>query len=133
MSVSSSSPISSSCLSYWIEIWIDRLQREFDLRNYSPATARNYRSYVRAFLVWRNGDPRKCTRRDVESFILGLRRRQGLAASTTNLYLDALRFFFRNVLKLPQSVDALSRLKEDQKIPQVMDITRIARLLDGTL
>lgn len=123
----------SSLVSYWTDIWLGRLQKELDLRNYSPATARNYRSYLRIFLSRQPGDPRKRNRADVESFILGLRREKKLSASTLNLYYDALAFFFREVLKLPDVIRDIPRLKEDQKIPKVIDAHRIGRLLDATL
>lgn len=123
----------SPLFSYWTHIWLGRLQQELDLRNYSPRTARNYKSSLRTFLSRLPGDPRKRTRVDIESFLLGLRRDQSLSASTVNLHRDALAFFFKDVLQNPQVVENVPRLKEDQKLPKVLNPARIRSLLDGTL
>jgi hypothetical protein len=45
--------------SSWTGYWLSRLQRELDLRNYSPQTARNYSSCLAGFLEQSPGDPRK--------------------------------------------------------------------------
>ena len=114
----------------WTPYWLSRLQRELDLRNYSPQTARNYSSCLAGFLNHLPGDPRKRGRNEIEAYLLRLRRERGLSASTINLHRDSLSFFFSHVLGLATVLSSIPRLKEDQKLPQVLAPMAIGEILE---
>ncbi len=117
---------------HWTKYWCNRLHRELDLRNYSPQTAKNYSGALSSFFLEFPGDPRNRRQVEIESYLLRLRKNRNLSASSTNLHRDGLSFFFRHVLHNPAQVEKIPRLKEDQKLPQVLDPARIESLLDGT-
>ncbi|HKP96010.1 MAG TPA: tyrosine-type recombinase/integrase, partial [Fibrobacteria bacterium] len=106
--------------------------KELQLRNYSPQTARNYISVLSSFLAQAPGDPRRKNRLDIESYLLMLRRKRNLCAATVNLHRDGLSFFFNQVIHRSGAVEKIPRLKEDHKLPKVLDSSEIEALLDGT-
>jgi site-specific recombinase XerD len=116
----------------WALHWQDRLHRELALRNYSPQTAKNYSQALSALLTALPGNPRNRKRSEIEAHLLRLRQTKGLSASSINLHRDGLSFFYRHVLHSPEPVEKIPRLKEDQRLPRVLDPSAIHILLDGT-
>jgi integrase/recombinase XerD len=118
--------------SQWSSYWRSQLNRELDLRNYSLQTARNYSSCLAEFLKQSPGDPRRRGRKDIEAYLLYLRRERRLSAATINLHRDGLSFFYCQVLGLSGVVTGIPRLKEDQKLPRVLSPEAVSEILDRT-
>jgi integrase/recombinase XerD len=116
----------------WPEYWRLRLIRELDLRNFSPQTTKSYSGSLSSFLIHSPGNPKQRSVKHIESYLLYLRKERGLSSSTVNLHRNGLSFFYNHALKIPGIVTGIPRLKEGQKLPQVIDSTKIQSLLDGT-
>ncbi len=115
----------------WNAYWVERLKKEIRARNYSKETEKNYALALRTFLEKCPGNPKEKSQRIVQSFLLDIREKNGLNASTINLYRDGLSFFFHHVLKMPEVIEGIPRLKEQQALPDVFDIHSMARMLNG--
>ena len=115
----------------WTAYWLDRLDKEISLRNLSNATLRNYSRCVEEFLNSSPGAPTWNARNRVKQHLLSLKSR--LSASTVNLHRDALGFLFREVIRKPEIVDGLPRLKEAKTLPAILGAAQVSRVLGSVL
>jgi integrase/recombinase XerD len=115
----------------WIGYWTERMDRELSLRNYSPATRRNYLPALKDFLSSHPCAPSKMGPEAIGRYLLKCKEEKGLGASTINLILAALLFFYQHVIKAPHCVAGIPRMKEDKKLPPVMAVGKVKTLIDG--
>lgn len=108
-----------------------QLEEAGKIRNLKPRTIDGYKSYVSYFLNSVNKNPEELTCQDVREFLLR-KKREGLKATTLNLYNSAIRFFFRNVLHLLWDDITVPRMMIEHKLPVVLSAEEIDRLLDAT-
>ena len=66
---------------------------------------------------------------DLQAFLLTLKQVKGLNAATVNLYRDGLSFFCQNVSKSSLRFDTIPRLKENAKLPVVLDAKSIGKVI----
>ena len=108
-----------------------QLEEAGKIRNLKPRTIDGYKSYVSYFLNSVNKNPEELTCQDVREFLLR-KKEEGLKATTLNLYNSAIRFFFRNVLQLLWDDITVPRMMIEHKLPVVLSVEEINRLLDAT-
>lgn len=75
--------------------------------------------------------PEELTCQDVRLFLLE-KKDSGLKAATINLYNSSIRFFYRNVLPILWDDITVPRMILDHKLPTVLSLDEINRLLDAT-
>ncbi len=68
-----------------------------------------------------------CNLESVKSFLLALADR-GLASQTVNLHLNAIKFYYREILRVPHRID-LKFAKRPKRLPVVLSRTEIDALL----
>ena len=73
-------------------------EREMCLRNYSRCTIKSYLACVRHFLVYLGGDIRGVSEDKVKDFLFGLQRK-GVLPQSVNIFLSAIKLFFKEVLR----------------------------------
>lgn len=112
-----------------MEFYLQRLRGELLLRGLSEKTIRVYVSCVRIFLLYEGFDYTRIDVEKIRSFLL-LRIENGLSPQSANLYLYAIRFFYRHVMHDAQPIP-LRFLKRPQRLPVVLSHEEILRLLDG--
>lgn len=116
----------------WPAFWKRKLKHALDLRNYSPETWKNYGRALTDFLSNHSGHPGRWKQRDIEAHLLDLKEKRGLSASTVNLHRDGLAFFYTHVLGSKEPVENIPRLKEDQKLPSVLNASQVEALLSAS-
>lgn len=111
--------------------YLYELETEGKLRNLKARSIATYKNYVTYFLDYTGTNPEKLTCEDVRSFLLA-KKEEGLKATTLNLYNSAIRFFYRNVLHILRDDIRVPRMILDHKLPTVLTLEEINRLLDAT-
>jgi integron integrase len=113
----------------------DLLQHLHDLirrKHYSIRTEKAYADWVRRFLAFHSGIPlERLSEAEISSFLTFLAVREKVSASTQNQALNALVFFFRNVLR--RNLDSpfnLVRAKRPFRLPTVLSKTEVQRILN---
>ncbi len=100
------------------------------LRHYSPRTEQSYEGWVKRFLY--NNQGRKLAKlggAEVRGFLEYLAREKGVAASTQNQALNALVFFFDQVLGRPVGdIGAFALAKKTRRLPVVLSVIEVQRL-----
>jgi site-specific recombinase XerD len=106
---------------------LDNVKRELILRNYSARTVKSYSGYIKEYLVFVSKNKYDKKEEAVKDFLL-CKNDLGLSAQTTNLALNAIKFFYFEVLKTPGKID-IKFAKRPGKIPVVLNIGEIKRII----
>lgn len=114
------------------QTYLDKTQNVLKLRNYSQRTIKSYLLCLKdyfSFLDLRN-DIQKLTSRDkVEKFLL-LKQEKGQSGQTINLYLNAIKFFYRDILKSTEKID-LKFSKTSKKLPIILTRNEIESIIES--
>ena len=113
------------------EKYLQQLEEAGKIRNLTQTTINCYKNYVSVFLKHMNRVPEELSCQDVRQFLLE-KKDAGLKATTINLYNSSIRFFYRNVLHILWDDITVPRMMLDHKLPTVLSLNEINRLLDAT-
>lgn len=109
--------------------WLDRALREMKVRNYSPKTIKSYQRYIRDYLSYKKVDFGQVNEEDIRSFLIA-RQAGGASASTAVLCLNAIKFFYRDVVGVSETIN-IKTMKRPRKLPIVLSRDEIRRMIDG--
>ena len=107
-----------------------RLVRLIRTRHYSIRTEEAYRDWVARFLAGAGKPPDNLTGADAGAFLSYLAVERGVAPSTQNQALNALSFFFKQVLRRELEVGEVRHARRPRRLPVVMTREEVRRLLD---
>jgi site-specific recombinase XerD len=93
-----------------------------------PGTQQNYLDAVRGLAEYHQRGPAGLSREEVQQYLLYLIEERGLAHSTTNCRVAALRFFFQRVVGRTDVEVWIPRRREAQKLPEVLSYGELDRL-----
>ena len=113
------------------EKYLLKLEEAGKIRNLKERSISCYKNYVSYFLNYVGKEPEYLTCQDVRDFLL-TRKDSGIKATTLNLYNSAIRFFYRNVLRIIWDDITVPRMIQDHQLPKVLTLDEIERLLDAT-
>ena len=99
------------------------------LRGLSERTQRRYADAVAGLAKFYNCSPDTLNDEQVQRYLLHLRQERGLSASSTNVTVHALRFFFHKTLRREPAAFQLPAAREPSKLPQILSQTEVARML----
>jgi len=109
---------------------LKKTERVLQLRNYSVKTRKAYMQYIKAYLVFAKENQMQNKKKAIEEFLLA-KHKKGQSPQTINLALNAVKFFYSEVMKNPQKID-LRFTKRNKKLPVVLSHTEIEKLIDAT-
>lgn len=108
-----------------------RLIDDMTMRRFSHETQRNYIRDVGRFATWLGRSPHTATAEDLRRFQIE-QQDAGVPAPTMNSIVAALRFFFTHTLDRPDLARKLVRAAHARKIPVVLTLEEMKRLLEAT-
>ena len=108
-----------------------RLIDDMAMRRFGPETQRNYIRDVGRFATWLGRSPHTATAEDLRRFQIE-QQEAGVPVPTMNSIVSALRFFFTHTLDRPELARKLVRTAHSRKIPVVLTMDEVKRLLDAT-
>ncbi|MDB4223285.1 integron integrase [Granulosicoccus sp.] len=110
---------------------LDQLANEIRIRNYSLRTEQAYSMWIRQYIRFHKlTHPQEMGELEVTQFLNHLSLDRGVAPSTQNQALNALKFLYRHVLDNPlEEVAGIVRSKKQQKLPVVMTQSEIRVVL----
>jgi integrase/recombinase XerD len=111
------------------EYFEKKLKQELKLRNYSIKTIKTYNICITYFLKKINKDIEIITVKDIINFLLYLQDNKK-APKTINLYKQAIKFFFNDVLKSNLKID-IHFSKEAKKLPIVLNKNEILEIISN--
>lgn len=104
---------------------------ELQLRNYSRQTRKCYLACLESFFRFLDGkyDPSQPNSEAVRQFLFQ-KYKKGSSPQTVNLFLNAIKFFYRDVLKCGDPL-AVPYAKRTKKLPVVLSKNEISTILDA--
>jgi integron integrase len=112
-------------------VHLDRLTTAIRVRHYSIRTERAYVAWIRRFLSFHKDLTVQTMKADhIQNYLNYLAETRKIAASTQNQALNAIAFFFAEVLKRdPGDFSDFVRAKRPIKVPEVLTRNEVDRLL----
>ena len=108
-------------------------QRMIDDMTLRKLVSKSQAAYLRAvikFTLFFGQSPDLASPEDLRAFQLHLVE-TGVSASTINATITGLGFFFGVTLERPDALKRMSRVRKPQKLPRVLSVEEVARLLAG--
>lgn len=100
------------------------------LRNYSQHTIRTYLSCLSYFQSYFNDENiDELTKQDLSEFFLHLLDK-GYSLSTQNQYINAVKFYYEQVLQKDRTVYYIDRPRKEKKLPIVLSQEEVSQLLN---
>ena len=100
--------------------FFDTVRQEMRLRNYSPKTIKAYLSCLRSFVRWLSPvHPRDADVERLKAYLLYLVEVRGFTPSSVNQAINALRFLYVDLYRVPFQLGEIPRPKKERKLPVV--------------
>ncbi len=107
-----------------------RMIDDMTLRKLTPKTQAGYLRAVIKFALFFGRSPDLASPEDLRTFQLQ-QVEQGVSSTTINATITGLRFFFDVTLERPSALKRMSRVRQPQKLPQVLSVEEVERMLAG--
>ena len=108
--------------------YLEKTKQELKLRNYSLKTIKIYLSCLQEYFNFQKINPEKANEEKIKQFLLSKQSKK-YSSQTINLYLNAIKFFYREVLKIPQKIN-LKFAKRSKKLPIVLSRKEIKNIIE---
>jgi site-specific recombinase XerD len=107
----------------------DRMIEELVLRGMAATTMKSYLTCCRVFVAHFMKSPEQLGTKEIKEFLLHLVRDRKLGPSSIGVYVGAIRFLYRVVLRNPDVVEDLPRQRVPKKLPTILSREEVAQML----
>jgi integrase/recombinase XerD len=107
-----------------------RMIEDMTIRKFTPKTQHDYVQGIKNFAVFLGRSPDTASFEDVRRYQLHLVA-SGVGVPTINQTVSTLRFFFKVTLGRPKIVEHTHAIAEPRRLPVVLSVEEVARLLDA--
>lgn len=107
--------------------YLEKTTQELKLRNYSPRTLKAYIACLEEYFNFKKSDFEKMDEEDIRKFLLK-KQDKNYSPQTINLYLNAIKFFYQEILKIQKKID-LKFAKRSKKLPIVLSKEEIRDII----
>lgn len=108
---------------------LQEMEELLKLRNYSPKTLKSYLFYVRKFLSFAKENSIAEKDEAVKKYLLN-KQDKGKSSQTINLALNAIKFFYREVVKSRDRID-LKFAKRSKRLPVILSRAEIGKIISS--
>jgi len=99
-------------------------------KRYSQNTIKTYVSYMSSFMdEFNNRNPGSVTTQEINEYILKLIRTKGISSSQQNQRINAIKFYFEQVLGRKKAYYQLDRPKKDKRLPKILTVEEVELIL----
>ncbi|PIQ76712.1 integrase [Candidatus Peregrinibacteria bacterium CG10_big_fil_rev_8_21_14_0_10_49_24] len=107
--------------------YLEQTERELSIRGYSPKTTKSYLYGLREYFRFRKKDVEIMDQNNIRDFLFFCEQK-GMSAESRNLFLNAMKFFYRHVVQSEKKID-IRVAKTGHKLPVVLSRSEIQDLL----
>lgn len=109
-----------------------KIDQKINLKSYSRSTINVYKSQIIQFLdFFSNEDVENLTKDDIEAYVYYLKNRQNISLSKQNQVINAIKFYYEQVLGKERTYYAITRPKKEQKLPEVLSEEEVKMILNA--
>ena len=109
----------------------EQMINQMTLRGFSPRTHQSYLMAVKDLARYYHLPPDQLSVDQLQDYFLYLVKERGLSDASCRLYLNAIRFFYLQVLKRTSFNVTLQVPKRKQRIPELLQRSEIVRILQA--
>lgn len=109
---------------------LKQVEKELKIRDYSPKTIKSYLYGLKKYFSFKKTNLRTLNIENIKQFLLSVKK-DDISARTRNLYLNAIKFYYRNVVETKRKIDIPSA-KKPKKLPVVLSRKEIKKLIKKT-
>ncbi len=108
-----------------------KMHQKLVLKGYSEHTLRNYKHELTGFLKYfENFDLKKLDKEKIESYIFYLVDKYKIGESQQNMAINAIKFYYEQVLGMPREYYQIQRPKKRKSLPNVMSQEEVLKLIN---
>ncbi|MBU0999040.1 tyrosine-type recombinase/integrase [Patescibacteria group bacterium] len=107
---------------------LDKTERELKIRNYSKRTVKSYLYGLKEYFTFKKNKLENLDIENIKDFLLFCENKS-VSAQTRNLFLNAIKFYYRNVVKVASKIDIRSA-KKKKNLPVVLSRNEIEKILE---
>jgi len=108
---------------------LQKTERELRILNYSSKTIKSYLHGLRKYFSYKGDYYSKLDQENIKNFLLSCEKKQ-ISPQSRNLYLNAIKFYYRKVSKNLQKIQILSA-KEPKNLPEILSRKEIEKILNS--
>lgn len=112
-----------------MEHYLHKTERELKIRNYSRLTMKAYLGALRFYFLFNERPDRFCED-SVKNFLMK-KQAEGCASKTLHVYLSAIKFFYRDVLKTSHKIN-IKFARKNRRLPITLDKKEIQQIITKT-
>ncbi len=106
-----------------------KTEREMKIRNYSPKTIKSYLYGLRKYFSFKGNDLTDLNQENIRDFLLHCEKKH-ISPQSRNLFLNAIKFYYRNVVRNPQKLEIQSA-KRPKSLPTVLSRSEVTKILES--
>ena len=111
-----------------LKAYIEQLR----LKNYSENTVKNYVNWFQYFLdKFPDRKPSTITKNEIMDLLVTFRNSKSWSATSQNQLINAIKFFYEQLLNRPREVYELPRAKKPERLPSVFSVEEIKAILEN--
>lgn len=108
-----------------------KAERELKIKNYSPKTIKSYLYGLREYFAFKDSNFIKLDQENIKDFLLHCEQRR-ISPQSRNLFLNAIKFYYRNVVRNPHKIEIQSA-KKPNSLPVVLSRSEIEKILQSLI
>ena len=108
---------------------LNQVERELKIRNYSPKTIKGYLYGLQGYFSFKKVNLENLDQENIRSFLLSCEKKQ-ISPQSRNLFLSAIKFYYRNVRRIHQKIEIQSA-KKPKSLPVVLSRSEIEKILQS--
>ncbi len=111
---------------------LDMFKKKLCLKSYSPKTISTYSSEFSSFLFYyKDKDINTLAKEDIEEYLYFLVDKRRIGTSQQNQLINAIKFYYEQVLGRDRTVYNIQRPKKAKSYPKVLSESEVLRLIDA--
>ena len=107
-----------------------RMIEDMQLRNFAPATQRQYIHYVAGFASYYGTSPEKLDLEAIRQYELHLLHERKLAPDSINTFVSAVKFLYLVTLEMPWGDEQFPRVRRPQRLPVVLSASEVRQFFE---
>ena len=111
---------------------LEKFVEQLKLKSYSPSTLKKYRNeFIQLLKLLKSKPVYELTVEDIRRYMLYILEKEGVRENTAHSRINALKFYFEQVLGRNKFFVAVPRPKKPQILPKLLNENEIARLFNA--
>lgn len=108
---------------------LQKTKRELKIKNYSPKTIKSYLYSLREYFSFKANNFTELDQENIRDFLLHCENK-GVSPQSRNLFLNAIKFYYRNVVRSQQKI-RIQSAKKPKSLPTVLSRSEVSRILES--